>query len=229
MFLLSGQQFEREAAQNGRPVIACLAGAGNCGSVVNVVAARDERAGTICLYRYPSPFGRRGFQIGPLPFFLPENPGNTLYKQGFAESSRKGEPLLREPKIVPNVLSARYPEQRGPEQCTRGNGLWALRPVRALRPAATRLANRCFWALAPVRLVQPSPMAASAQPRLSGLRPTSPIATNIRPAATKRGVLACGPDLNRKPIAAFGRGGFFIAIAGGTGLQPRPEGTRNVQ
>jgi hypothetical protein len=72
-------------------------------------------------------------------------------------------------------------------------------------------------------------MAASAQPRLSGLRPTSPIATNIRPAATKRGVLACGPDLNRKPIAAFGRGGFFIAIAGGTGLQPRPEGTRNVQ
>lgn len=228
MFLRKATRFEQEAAYAADRAFACLARAASCVSVKTVVAAWDEQAGTQCLYRYPSPVGRRGLQISCPPVFFTAS-GKTVYRQWVADFSSGFDRGWTEPFAGPRVSFARLSERKGTEECTSGTGSWAWRPVRALRPVATRLANRPSWALAPGRQGLPSSMALSARAPWSALRPTSPIATNTRRAATERDVPAAAPDLTAKPIPAAGRGGFFVAIAGGVGPRPRPEGTRNVQ
>lgn len=229
MILLSNSAIEREAAQTGPRAIAGLAQSHRCGSVGYVVAARDERAGTTCLYRYPSPVGRCGSQMSHPPSFSFILGEKVVYKQWLAENECDCATDLCDAGNGPRVPSVERSEQKGILSCTHTDGFWASRPVRALRPAATPLANRRFSARAPARLVRPCWTAMSQPARLSVRRPTSPIATNTRHAATERDAPALGPTMNRNPISAFGRGGFFVAIALRTAAGPRPEGTRNVQ
>lgn len=229
MILLSNRAIEREAAQTGPCAIAGLAQSHRCGSVGHVVAARDERAGTTCLYRYPSPVGRCGSQMSHPPSFLRNLHKISVYKQWLAEVCPSISNVLCDAENGPRVPSVERSEQKGILSCTHTDGFWASRPVRALRPAATRLANRRCSVRAPARLARPCWTAMSQPARLSVRRPMSPIATNTRHAATERDAPACGSDMNRNPISAFGRGGFFVAIALRTVAGPRPEGTRNVQ
>ncbi len=233
MFSRSPRTFEREAAKTGRPVAVGLAVRGTCVSVNTVVAARDERAGTTCLYRYPSPVGRRGLQIGRPPVFSGLDGGKTLSKQRFAENMLTCSRPLPRRVCGAMVPLAHVPERKGTSSCTQsgtlGHGFWPLRPARALRLAATPLVNRPCWGRAPARPALSFWTQTPERARCWARLPMSPIANNTRRAAPERVAPACGPELNRKPISAPCRDGFFVAIAPGTAKGPRPEGTRNVQ
>ncbi len=229
MISRSHLQFEREAAHTDRCANARLAARALCGSVKTVVATRDERVGTLCLYRYPSPVGRSGLQISQPPVFFLSRKELAADKQGLADTVPTAISRLIAGSQGPSMCANHINERERTKRCIYGHGFWALRPARALRPAAIPLANRPCWGQGLV-LRQRSCWTVVPRPALSlALRPTSPIANNTRRAAVKRAMPAFAPDLNRKPALADGRGGFFVAIAAGTGPQPRPEGTRNVQ
>ncbi|SEQ24809.1 hypothetical protein SAMN04488092_10543 [Thalassovita taeanensis] len=222
-------QLEREAAQIRAERRCGLAGRVNCVSLNFVVAARDERAGTDVQNRYPSPVGRIGLSLGRPPAFFAYPIEKTLRRQRVAEFAPGKISDLAELSVRPRVWSSSDGKQKGAEKCKRKSGFWQWRPVRACRPVATPLASRRCSAPDQARQGRQCLTATSRQARLSGLRQTSPIVSNIRRAATKRATPAGRPDQNANPIVAPGCGGFFIAIAAGGYPRPRPEGTRNVQ
>lgn len=229
MISRSPMQFEREAANTGRGAIVRLAARTLCGSVKPVVVTRDERVRTLRLYRYPSPVGRRGLQTSQPPVFFRYGKGLALDKQGLADTVQTAISRLPAGPMGPSMCAKKSIERERTKQCIFGHGSWALWPVRALRPVVTPLVNRPCWARGQelrrrscwTEMPRPAPFWA--------LRPTSPIVNNTRRAAAEHATPALAPNLNRKPASAEGRGGFFVAIAAGTGPQPRPEGTRNVQ
>ncbi len=229
MFLRSHMPFEREAANRGRGANARLAARVLWGSVNEVVATRDERVGTTCLYRYPSPVGRRGFQKGRPPVFFRSRNGLAPHKQGLADGSDAAISRLIADACGRKLWVNHIIERERNTQCICETGSLGWQRARALPPAGILLANRPCWGLARARQRLSCWMARPEPVQSSGPLPTSLIANNTRRAAAKRVTPALAPNLDRKPARAVGRGGFFVAIAAGQCPQPRPEGTRNVQ
>jgi hypothetical protein len=88
MFSRNQWQSEQEAAQMGTLALGRLARRDACSNVDGVVETRDERVKTICLYRYPSPVGRRSHVSACPPVFFGASRANphsfrrTLPAQG---------------------------------------------------------------------------------------------------------------------------------------------------
>ena len=230
MFLRSASEFEREAAQKGLPTLGRLAVTQPCGTVEGVVETLDEWVKTTCLYRYPSPVGRRSQTMARPPAFFSYGLNFCVSRQWFAQNQSLQSHALPAPKFAAIVSVKTAIEHKGDIACTYGTGFWGLQVAPRLRAVAETSANKRCWARGPAR---PQPlywMAARQQVPSLGLRPTSPIANNTRRAAAKRVTPAFRPNLNLKPVLALsGQDGFFVAIAGGTRRRPRPEGTINVQ
>ena len=70
MFSRNPKKIEREAAQMGARTLGRLEVRGDYPNVERVVETRDERVRTICLYRYPSPVGRRSHNLACPPVFF---------------------------------------------------------------------------------------------------------------------------------------------------------------
>ena len=122
----------------------------------------------------PSPQGRWRTAQCPLPRFF-----GICCRGGMAITSAPGaEPCCR------SRVGSASKSRQGTSTCPSRNSSWRFAPARALRPVATRWANRPLAVPPSARALRPSPAAASRRVLPSGRQAISPTASSTPAVVT---------------------------------------------
>lgn len=211
-FLPSLRAFTQNPADPGGSGRADLDSAAAGDTLMTVVAAFPQEAGTFRPIRYPSPDGRRCAVLRRPPIFS-SCPGRADFRREPAHCARQAGAGFDAGAILSQVGGWFATEEwRGPELCK--DGFYVGRRLsgwRCLRAAAKACPNRRFSGLAQGRAPQRCSMAASRPARLSGRLETSPIARPIPAAVAEFTRARAARDVTTMTTGAPCAGGLFIA------------------